>query len=112
MRDILVESIAFVVLFIAFWYLQLRTRFFSTRYFLQVGSLLVLALVSLYLLSRLVTGEITPLTLVAAVLLALVVIYHAGLAVIKLRETDTRYRRMRKANRAVVAYDMPHERLS
>ncbi len=110
MPDGVVEGVAFIALFTAFWVLQLRTRFFSTRYFLQVSSLFVIALFSFYLLARLLTGPITLPGLGAALLLALVVIYHAGLGLGKLRETDTRYRRMRKANRAVVAYDMPHQR--
>ena len=105
-----VEAIIFIALFVAFWVLQLRTRFFSTRYFLQVGSLFAIALLSLYLLAKLLAAPITIPGVGAALLLALVVIYHAGLGLGKLRETDTRYRRMRKANRAVVAYDMPHER--
>src|SRR5260370_11147626 len=113
MSDGFVGAIPFILLialFVAFWVLQLRTRFFSTRYFLQVGCLFVIALLSLYLLAQLLAAPMTLLGLGAALLLALAVIYHAGLGFGKLRETDTRYRRMRKANRAVVAYDMPHER--
>src|SRR5260370_6452277 len=73
MPDGFVEAIIFIALFVAFWVLQLRTRFFSTRYFLQVGSLFVIALLSLYLLAQLLAAPITLPGLGAALLLALVV---------------------------------------
>ncbi len=48
-----VVSILFVVLFPTFWYLQIFTRKFSTRYYLQVGLLFAISLASGYLAIRL-----------------------------------------------------------
>src|SRR5258707_12297175 len=112
MLGMLTVSIALLILFIAFWILQARTRFFSTRYFLQVIALLVLGLTGFYVCFRLLTGTITPISLLVAFMLLVLALYHTGLSVIKLRESDTRYRWIHKANRAVVSYAMPHERFT
>jgi pimeloyl-ACP methyl ester carboxylesterase len=110
MFDAVAVSIALLLLFTAFWTLQAQTRFFSTRYFLQVATLLVIGVFSFFAVARLVNDEITPVKLVAAFVALVFAIYHTGLGIIKLRESDTRYRWIHKANRAVVSYSMPHER--
>ncbi len=110
----LVVSAAFVVVFLAFWYLQLFTRYLSTRYYLQVGLLLSITVSSAYLAIRLVAlSGASPQwwAILGMIALAGVAIYHGGLFFVKfVMETDTRYRRIRKANRAVVTYSSPHNR--
>src|SRR5260221_106731 len=106
-------SILFVVVFPSFWYLQIFTRTFSTRYYLQVGLLFVISLVSGYLVIRLLAFEQTWMTLVGVVGMAVIFIYHAGLCFVKLvLQSDSRYRRLYSANRAIVGYSSPHERFT
>ena len=112
MLDMLTVSVTLLILFAAFWLLQARTRFFSTRYFLQVITLLVLGLCGFFVLAKLLTGEITPIKLIGALVMLVLAVFHTGLSIIKLRESDTRYRWIHKANRAVVNYAMPHERFT
>lgn len=108
-----VVSILFVVLFPTFWYLQIFTRKFSTRYYLQVGLLFAISLASGYLAIRLLAFEQTWLTLVGVVGMGAIFIYHAGLCFVKLvLQSDSRYRRLYSANRAIVSYSSPHERLT
>jgi pimeloyl-ACP methyl ester carboxylesterase len=108
----LIMSIAFALLFVTFWVFEYRTRFFSTRYFLQVECLLGIAVAGLYLGARILSENVNPLTVTFALAMLSVAIFHAGLAIIKLRESDTRYRWIHKANRAIVTYGTPHERIA
>jgi hypothetical protein len=109
----LVVSVAFVALLLTFWYLQIFTRSLSVRYYLQVGMLFGIMLPSAYLAVRLATLGSESWSILGAIVLAAIAIYHGGLFFAKfVMETDTRYRWIRKANRAVVAYSSPHNRIS
>jgi pimeloyl-ACP methyl ester carboxylesterase len=108
--EIIIANFVALSLLAGFWILQVRTRVFSTRYYVQIIALLCVAGAGAYVFGRLVTGTVTGFTLVVALAWLSVAIYHGGLAVIKLAESDTRYRWMHKANRALVSYDTPHER--
>ncbi|MEP7284174.1 MAG: alpha/beta hydrolase [Chloroflexota bacterium] len=112
MLDLLTMGTAFLVLFLGFWALQWCTRFFSTRYYLQVGVLIGIVMTSLYLVARLITGSISIQVLGIVLILLFVALYHLVVAIIKIRESDSRYRWIHKANRAVVSYDTPHERIA
>jgi pimeloyl-ACP methyl ester carboxylesterase len=112
MLDTFIMSIAFAVLFITFWVFEYRTRYFSTRYFLQIECLFGIALAGIYLFIRLTSENVTIWSLLVALVMLVIAIYHGGLAIIKLRESDTRYRWIHKANRAVVTYGTPHERIA
>src|SRR5260221_7290962 len=109
----LAVSTAFIVSFLTFWYLQIFTRKLSTRYYLQVALLSVISLSSAYLVLRLLAFEQSWAMLLGVVGMGAVFIYHTGLVVAKfLVESDSRYRRIHKANRAIVSYNEPHERLT
>src|SRR5258707_6426102 len=108
-----VVSILFVLLFPPFCSLQLFSRKFSPRYYLQVGLLFAISLASGYLAIRLLAFEQTWLPLVGVVGMGAIFIYHAGLCFVKLvLQSDSRYRRLYSANRAIVSYSSPHERLT
>ncbi len=95
-----------------FWYLQWRTGFFSTRYFVQVGLLLLIVIlaVALIVVSWPPSDLGRALVLVGALSVA---VYHALLFLFKtLLDTDNKYRWMHKANRALVNYDVPHQRFT
>lgn len=110
--DVLI-GVAFVILLIAFWLLQMRSGYLSTRYFLQLGFLLIIGLAGLYLAGRIVAGGSSWAALILAILPLGLAIYHLTLGFFKLTtESDSRYRRLHKANRALVAYNCPHERFS
>jgi pimeloyl-ACP methyl ester carboxylesterase len=109
----LVVGALFLAFFLTFWYLQIFTRVFSTRYYVQVGLLLAISLSSAYLAIRLFAYRQTWLSLLGIVGIGSIFIYHTGLFIAKfVVETDTRYRRMHKANRAIVNYSSPHQRLT
>src|SRR5450432_3604456 len=108
-----VVSAVFIVTFLTFWYLQIFTRTLSTRYYLQVTLLGVVSLSSGCLALRLLAFEQSWTMFIAVIGMAAVFIYHTGLFFIKfVMETDTRYRWIHKANRAIVSYDLPHERFT
>src|SRR5258708_34004333 len=107
----LAVSTAFIVSFLTFWYLQIFTRKLSTRYYLQVALLFLISLSSAYLVLRLLAFEQSWAMLLGVVGMGAVFIYHTGLVVAKfLVESDSRYRRIHKANRAIVRYNEPHQR--
>jgi pimeloyl-ACP methyl ester carboxylesterase len=111
MVDLIVGVVLLIGMVAAFWFLQLRTGLLSTRFFVQVGGLVLIGGLGLYLGLRLLLAEFSLLTLLGALALAAVAVYHLSFAFFKLTtESDTRYRRLQKANRALVAYTMPHER--
>jgi pimeloyl-ACP methyl ester carboxylesterase len=94
-----------------FWFLQWRTGFFSTRYYAQIGGLLLIAtLAALTVISWRAYGEIG---FIVGVMAACVAAYHSALFGFKLLlDTDNKYRWIHKANRALVNYDQPHQRLT
>src|SRR5690349_14894458 len=109
----LVMSILFIGVFLVFWYLQIFTRVFSTRYYLQVGLLFVVSVASVYLAIRLLTFERTALAVIGAIGLIVVAIYHGALCFVKvLIQPDSRYRRLYSANRAIVNYSADHQRFT
>ncbi len=106
-------SVLFIGSFLTFWYLQIFTRKLSTRYYLQVALLFLISLSSAYLVLRLLAFEQSWAMLLGVVGMGAVFIYHTGLVVAKfLVESDSRYRRIHKANRAIVSYNEPHERFT
>lgn len=110
----LVIEVALAALLPSFWILQMRTGFLSTRFFLQVGWLALIGGSSLLLSVRLLF--IYPLTVwlvVGSLICAASAVYHLSLFSFKLTsESDSRFRRMRKASRALVRFDCPHQRFT
>jgi pimeloyl-ACP methyl ester carboxylesterase len=91
----------------AFWFLQWRTGFFSTHYFLQVGALLGIGLLAAAL--AVASWPQVVMTLIALGIAG----YHLGLWGFKvLLDSDNKYRWIHKANRALVRYEQPHQRFT
>src|SRR5258706_5379035 len=113
MSDTIVLVLGFAAVFVAFWLWQMRTRFLSTRYYLQEGLLLILTVFPAYLGLK-IFAEIPGMASIAALVLFLILaVYHFILFIIKLTaESDTKYRWIQRANRALVNYDCPHDRFT
>lgn len=91
----------------AFWFLQWRTGFFSTRYYLQAGVLLIIGL------SAAALAVISWPQIIIVLVAASIAVYHFGLFGFKiLLDSDNKYRWIHKANRALVRYEQPHERFT
>src|SRR5207248_11755349 len=106
-------TLVFAALFVVFWLVQFRTRFLSTRYYFQEGSLLFISVFAVYLGLKFVADYPGPVSLVALVLFLVAAVYHLILFTIKLTaESDTKYRWIHRANRALVNYDCPHHRFT
>jgi len=92
----------------------MRTGLFSTHYFLQLGWLALIGASCILLSVRLVF--IQPLTVwlvISSFFLAASGVYHLSLFSFKMTsEADSRFRRMRKASRALVRFDGPHQRFT
>jgi pimeloyl-ACP methyl ester carboxylesterase len=89
----------------AFWFMQWRTGFFSTRYYLQTGSLLFIGLLAAALV--VISWPQVIIIFIAASIAA----YHFALWGFKiLLDSDNKYRWIHKANRALVRYEQPHQR--
>ncbi|MBX3082057.1 MAG: alpha/beta hydrolase [Anaerolineae bacterium] len=113
MLDVIIVGVWLAVSMGVFWYLQLRTGILSTHFFAQVGGLSVIGGLCIYLGVRLLIVESSALNIVLAVASFVIAFYHLAFTFFKLTtESDSRYRRMQKANRAVVSYNMPHERFN
>ncbi|MBX3062795.1 MAG: alpha/beta fold hydrolase [Anaerolineae bacterium] len=111
MTDLLIVATALVILVLLFWYLQLKTGFLSTRFFVQVGGLIVIGGLGIYLGIRLLSLSLSVINILGALALFAIAVYHLAFTFFKLTtEADSRYRKLHKANRAVVNYDMKHER--
>lgn len=110
--EIIPLSLALGLSLAVFWFLQWRTGFFSTRYYTQVGLLLLIVLLAWWLIA--VSWPANSVARVLVLLVALsVAAYHVGLFVFKLLlDSDNKYRWIHKANRALVKYDHPHERFT
>jgi len=106
------DTIIFLSLLLAgclgvFWFLQWRTGFFSTRYYLQIGALLLIGLLAVLL--AVVSWPQIILTIIALCIAG----YHLGLWGFKmLLDSDNKYRWIHKANRALVRYEQPHQRFA
>ncbi len=91
----------------AFWFLQWRTGFFSTRYYIQAGVLLMIGLLAAAL------AVISWPQIIISLIAGSVAVYHLALCVFKiLFDSDNKYRWIHKANRALVRYEQPHERFT
>jgi pimeloyl-ACP methyl ester carboxylesterase len=113
MPDVIIVAVVLAVSMAVFWYLQLRTGLLSTHFFAQVGGLSIIGGLCIYIGVRLLIVESNALNIVLAVASFVIAFYHLSFTFFKLTlESDSRYRRMAKANRAVVSYTMPHERFN
>jgi pimeloyl-ACP methyl ester carboxylesterase len=111
MTDLILGGLVLVGLIIAFWFLQLKTGLLSTHFFVQVGGLVLIGALCLYLAVRLLFIGLSMPSVLGALALVAVAVYHLSFVLFKLTtESDSRYRGIHKANRALVAYTVPHER--
>ena len=112
MTEIGIACLALSACLAIFWFFQWRTGFFSTRYYVQVGWLLVIVILAVWVMVL----SWPPSEIGRGLLLVVafsVGVYHALLFLFKtLLDTDNKYRWMHKANRALVNYDMPHQRFT
>lgn len=110
MAQITLLSLLLAGLLLTFWVVQWRTGFYSTRYHLQMGSLLLIGVCSLIL--AVLTLREGYFAFVLIVLVPLLV-YHIGLLGFRvLFDSDNKYRWIHRVNRAIVEYDLPHQRIA
>ena len=100
-----------------YWVMQMRTGFWSTRYFTQTGTLVAIGAISFWVALRAITTLPIDSSLLGILPIVILLValfsggYHWGLVLFKLTtEADTRYRGIHKANRALVNYSEPHEK--
>src|SRR5260221_1388959 len=103
----------FIVLSLVFWLLQIRTSYFSTRYHLQVWFLLAIGVTSAAAAYSIAEAQTYWAQIIVAILIGLYSLYHFVLLAIRVTsESDGKYRWIRRANRALVNYDCPHDRFT
>jgi pimeloyl-ACP methyl ester carboxylesterase len=94
-----------------YWAIQWLTSWFARIYYIQIIALLVvgilLGLTAIDLWSSGGGGGI-----IAAILCFALAVYHIGLALMKIRQVDGKYRWIHYHNRANVRYSIPHDDLS
>ncbi len=111
--SVVIPTGLFIVSFVSFWLVQWYTGFFSTRYLLQMGSLLTIGLLALLALYSVYRTGCCGVSELGAIILGGLAAYHLGLLVFRvLFDSDNKYRWIHKANRALVQYALPHRRLT
>ena len=102
-----------IVLSLVFWFLQIRTSYLGTRYYLQVCGLFAIAVTAGYVAYSIFASQEYWAQVVLAILIGLYSLYHFGLLAIRVTaESDGNYRWIHRANRALVNYDCPHNRFT
>ncbi|MCB9450417.1 MAG: alpha/beta fold hydrolase [Anaerolineaceae bacterium] len=93
---------------VAFWVVLWKSSFFSKQYNLLILIGAILGVTFMVLAWEFVRLNDLLYVILAAILL-MIGAFHIGLCVLKLAQVDTKYRRMRYHNRAVIAYEREHE---
>jgi pimeloyl-ACP methyl ester carboxylesterase len=110
LSQITLLSLLLAGLLLTFWVVQWRTGFYSTRYHLQMGSLLLIGVCTLLLAVLTLRDGTFNLALIVLVPL---LVYHIGLLTFRvLFDSDNKYRWIHRVNRAIVQYDLPHQRVA
>lgn len=110
MAYITLLSLLLAGLLLTFWMLQWRTGFYSTRYHLQMASLLLIGVCALSLAALTLRAGYTLFALLVPIPLAF---YHLGLLIFRvLFDSDNKYRWIHRVNRAIVQYHLPHQRFT
>src|SRR5215475_8527436 len=93
MSGTVILSAAFIGLSLVFWFLQLRTSFLSTRYYLQVSGLFLIGVTAAYMAYSIAVSQQYWAQTILAVLIAIFAVYHFVLLWIRLTsESDGKYR--------------------